>query len=358
MKSTISTCRSFINRLLSRRRLLVVFALLVVVAGAGAALAWRPQLTHFVTTELGLRGGSHEADDGHDPVANEDSQHPEAATSADGHDHSSTDGEESHDTAEVSSEYDHPHSEAETITLSTQAQANIGVQLTRVELQPFDRSLTLPGMVVERPGWSIMEVTAPMTGVITRMYCVQGEAIKPGQPLFELRLTHEELLQVQTEYLRTVEELDVIGREVARLEKVAADGAIAGKSFLERKYDQQRQEAMLRTLHQALLLHGLSEEHVATMKRTRTLLQSLTVFAPVEENTSSESAVPRVLQIRQLNVSQGKFVNAGDTLCELANHAELYIEGQAFEQDVPAIHEWLLLDVTSRSRSMRKEPTR
>ena len=168
MKSTISTCRSFINRLLSRRRLLVVFALLVVVAGAGAALAWRPQLTHFVTTELGLRGGSHEADDGHDPVANEDSQHPEAATSADGHDHTSTDGEESHDTAEVSSEYDHPHSEAETITLSTQAQANIGVQLTRVDLQNFDRSVTLPGIVVERPGWSTIEVTAPMTGVVTR----------------------------------------------------------------------------------------------------------------------------------------------------------------------------------------------
>ena len=63
-----------------------------------------------------------------------------------------------------------------------------------------------------------------MTGVVTRIYPIQGEAVEPGQPLFEVRLTHEDLLQVQTEFLRTVEELDVIGREVARLEKVSKRG--------------------------------------------------------------------------------------------------------------------------------------
>ena len=53
-----------------------------------------------------------------------------------------------------------------------------------------------------------------MTGVVAQ-FSIQGEAVEPGQPLFEVRLTHEDLLQVQTEFLRTVEELDVIGREVA-----------------------------------------------------------------------------------------------------------------------------------------------
>ena len=132
-------------------------------------------------------------------------------------------------------------------------------------------------MVVERPGWSVLEVTAPMTGVVTRIYPIQGEAVQPGQPLFEVRLTHEDLLQVQTEFLRTVEELDVIGREVGRLEKVSADGVIAGKTLLERKYEQQKQEAALRAQRQALLLHGLSTEQVDKIVATRTLLQSLTI---------------------------------------------------------------------------------
>ena len=294
MKSSLMTRWLFVGRWPNRTHILVISAVLAVVAvAAGAALVWYPELPNLVASELGFSGGPHAADDGHDHAGAAEDGHDDEAAEDDGHDHASQGGEEHAESAETSPGFDHRHTEAETIKLSTQAQANIGVQLTRVELQPFDRSVTLPGMVVERPGWSIMEVTAPMTGVVTRMYCVQGEAIEPGQPLFDLRLTHEDLLQVQTDFLRTVEELDVIGREVARLEKVAAEGAIAGKSFLERKYDQQRQEAMLRTLRQALLLHGLSEEHVDTIVRTRSLLQGLTIFAPVAKDDSSGPALPQ-----------------------------------------------------------------
>ena len=330
----------FVGRWLNRTRLVVVLAVLTAVAAAsGAVMIWYPQLPELVAAELGFRDNQHEADDGHDHGSAGETKTDHAAEAEVGHDHASHAGEEPPEPEKAAPEYDHRHTEAETIKLSTQAQANIGVQLTRVELQPFDRTVTLPGIVVERPGWSTVEVTAPMTGVVTRIHCVQGEAIEPGQPLFDLRLTHEELLQVQTDFLRTVEELDVIGREIARLEKISADGVIAGKTILERKYDQQRQEAMLRTLRQALLLHGLSEEHVDTIARTRSLLQELTIFAPVARIGSSAPALPKVLQIRQLNVSQGKSVNAGDTLCSLANHEELYIEGQAFEQDMPSINQ-------------------
>ncbi len=204
----------------------------------------------------------------------------------------------------------------------------------KVELKPFERTITVPGIVVERPGWSTIEITAPMTGIVTRIYPIQGEAIEPEQSLFEVRLTHEDLLQSQTEFLRTVEELDVIGREVARLEKVSADGVIAGKSLLERKYEQQKQEAALRAQRQALLLHGLSKDQVDNIASTRTLLQSLTIRAPVRE----EAAKAHPLHVQELKVSQGKYVSAGDTLCKLADYGELYIEGQAFEQDIGVIN--------------------
>ncbi len=142
--------------------------------------------------------------------------------------------------------YDHQHSEAEAIKLGAQAQKNIGVRLTKVALRQFERTINVPGMVVERPGWTTLEVTALMTGIVTRIHVIQGEAVCPGQSLFEVRLTHEDLLQQQTEFLRIVEELDVISSELIRLEKVAAEGAIAGKTLLERKYEQQKQQAALR----------------------------------------------------------------------------------------------------------------
>ena len=133
--------------------------------------------------------------------------------------------------------------------------------------------MTVPGIIVERPGQSVLEVTSPMTGIVTRIYSIQGEAVEAGQPLFEVRLTHEDLLQAQAEFLRTVEELDVIGREVARLQKVAAEGVIAGKTLLERQYEQQKQQAALRVERQALLLHGLAAEQVDHIVASRTLLK-------------------------------------------------------------------------------------
>jgi len=302
-----------------------VLAIVVVAAGAliFTCREWLPVVTRFVPSYVA--GSSQGPPEHTDPGGDEHSQHGEAE---------SDEGEHAQD---GKTRYDHEHDEAAAITLSKQARGNIGLRLARVELKPFERTITVPGIVVERPGWSMLEITAPMTGVVTRIYPIQGEAIQPGQPLFEVRLTHEDLLQVQTEFLRTIEELDVIGREVARLEKVSADGVIAGKTLLERKYEQQKQEAALRAQRQALLLHGLSQDQVDKIVASRTLLQSLTICAPVREAAGASETHP--LQVQQLKVSQGKYVAAGDTLCTLVDYGELYIEGRAFEQDIRAINQ-------------------
>ena len=292
-------------RSISMWLVLIVGLLLVAVVGL-VGMGWLP----FVP-----QGAEAHDQEGHDDPDHDHSDHGHAAEPA----------------------FDHQHDEATALTLSKQAEANIGLRLARVELRPFERTITVPGIVVERPGWSVLEVTAPMTGVVTRIYPIQGEAVEPGQPLFEVRLTHEDLLQVQTEFLRTVEELDVIGREVARLEKVSADGVIAGKTLLERKYEQQKQEAALRAQRQALLLHGLSQEQVDKIVASRTLLQSLTIRAPARGRCCS-TCETHPLQVQQLKVAEGKYVSAGDTLCTLADYCELHIEGRAFEQDIRAIN--------------------
>jgi len=44
-----------------------------------------------------------------------------------------------------------------------------------------------------------------------------------------------------------------------------------------------------------------------------------------------------IFQVQSLKVAQGQHVNAGDTLATLADHAELFIEGEAFERDVTEV---------------------
>ncbi len=334
----------FLRRSLLRMRRWWLLAALpsLVVAGLVIAGLWSPELRQLAASSLNRFKPAHAENDGHDHAAEAPGAHGhdegEAEHDHAGHEtgkHDDGDGDEDeHDQAHKT--YDHKHDEASAIKLSKQAKGNIGLNLAKVELRSFERTTTVPGIVVERPGWSVMEVTAPMTGVVTRIHTIQGEAVEPGQPLFEVRLTHEDLLQVQTEFLRTIEELDVIGREIARLEKVSAEGVIPGKTLLERKYEQQKQEAASRAQRQALLLHGLSQEQVDKIVASRTLLQSLTIRAPLQEAAGTPQKHP--LQVQQLKVAQGKHVTAGDTLCTLADHGELYIEGQAFEQEMQTIN--------------------
>jgi multidrug efflux pump subunit AcrA (membrane-fusion protein) len=178
-----------------------------------------------------------------------------------------------------------------------------------------------------------------MTGIVTQIFPIRGQAVKPGEPLFTLRLTHEDLVEKQSQLLRELEELDVVRREVTRLEEVTASGAVAGKQLLERQYEQQKLEAGLRADKQALILHGLSEEDVASIEEHRRLLSEITITAPTPGSHLPEGNHEDFLQVAELSVRQGDHVNVGTTLATLTDHCQLYIEGKAFEQDAPLLHQ-------------------
>lgn len=237
--------------------------------------------------------------------------------------------------------HDHAgHDAGNSLELSKQAQANIGLKLGSVTLTSYDRTISIPGMIRERPGRSTVEITAPLTGIVTRIYPIEGEAIVPGQKLFDLRLTHEELVQAQGDLLRVAEELDVINREIARLEKIAAEGGIPGKQVLERQYEQQNKQAVLRAQQQALLVHGLTASQVSDILSKRTLLQDLTVAVPPEPQSTDNQPPPAAknYEIQLLKVARGQSVNAGETLAVLTDHSELFIEGNAFDKDVAVVN--------------------
>lgn len=235
------------------------------------------------------------------------------------------------------------HGSPDFIELSPQARKNIGLtddQIQPIKLQSFTRTITIPGMVVERPGRSVVEVTAPFTGHIDRIYPIEGESLKLGQKLFDLRLTHEDLVQTQATLLQTAVDLEVIDKEIARLEKLSDDGVIAGKRLLEQKYERGKKNALLQATRQALLLHGISEAQVQGILKKRELFKELTITVGEggEHHAESQQAADTLFQVQSIKVSQGQHVEAGTTLAVLADHAELYIEGEAFERDVADIN--------------------
>jgi multidrug efflux pump subunit AcrA (membrane-fusion protein) len=234
----------------------------------------------------------------------------------------------------------HPgHVEESAIEFSVTGLKNIDFQPVTVALSTFERSITLPAMVVERPGHSQIYIAAPLTGVVTKIYPVENAAVAPGTPMFDIRLTHEELVAAQRSFLQTVESLDVVQSEITRLQTVG-EGVIVGKRIIEQQYEQQKLEASLRAEQQALLLHGITQEQIDAIKQSRHLLQSLTVYAPVHDHDDAETcSEEHLFHVQKLPVKLGEQVNAGQLLCVVADHCELYIEGRAFEDDVMRLRE-------------------
>ncbi|MCH9791630.1 MAG: efflux RND transporter periplasmic adaptor subunit, partial [Planctomycetes bacterium] len=183
-----------------------------------------------------------------------------------------------------------------------------------------------------------------------------GEAVHPGRELFKIRLTHEDLVQAQAAYLKTRGELDVENKEIARIQEITSRGVIAGKVLLEREYAKEKLEAILKSQREALLLHGFSESQVDQIDKTRHLVREHQIYVPKLNGVSGEVQLPNMsirristnspstevqsialheslLIVQSLNVSKGDFVEAGDTLCVLADYSDLFLKGQAFEQE-------------------------
>jgi len=302
---------TFLARLLS----LVALGLLTVgvIVGATPWPGFQPLRDRAIRMLGGIPAGAAEAG-------------PQGKGDAHGDDHHDDHTHDAHD-------HDHEgHSEENSLRLSDQARRSIGLREGDVALSTFDLTIGVPGIVVERRGRSKLTIIAPITGSVTQIFATEGEAITPDQPLFEIRLTHEELVQAQANLLKTTEEVDIVRREIGRLE-----GIVAVKTILERKYELQKLEAVRTAERQALLLHGLSESQVDEILVKRTLLGKFVVRAPAATTPPAGSNAEITLTLQDLAVERGQHVTAGDTLAVLTDHASLLVEGEAFEQDIPQI---------------------
>ncbi len=234
-----------------------------------------------------------------------------------------------------------PVDSGNTLDVSLQGQKNIGLQSIDVAVGDFAQTVTIPGRVVERPGHSRITVSTPLTGIVERILPLEGEAVQPGEPIAVLRLTHQEVIRLQTELLDIIQRREIVAREVARLEKVAASGAVAGKTLLQAQYEEENLRAEIDAKRAGLLLLGLTEEQLTRIFDQRVLVSRLTLLAPLEQTASAGCTGAHLYQTAKISASVGQQVDSGTSVCELTDYCRLLIEGQAFEQDAATLEDAL-----------------
>ncbi len=238
-------------------------------------------------------------------------------------------------------------SELQILEMGEKARKNLGLVVKAVRPTDYWRTLTIPGIVADRPGVSDRGVTSPAVGVVAEIHAFPGDTVKPGQRLVTLRLFSEYLQATQTQLFKASQELKLVQDQIERLDLAANSGAVSGSRLIEQRNELQRQQTLIQASKQELLNRGLNPEQIASVSAGN-FISTIEVLAPPPRNHEAvlDGLVKPSIQtvgfkgmneigyeVHSLSVELGQTVQAGDLLANLANHQSLYVIGHAFKRE-------------------------
>lgn len=218
------------------------------------------------------------------------------------------------------------------VLLSDQAITNLNIQALPLKPTIYWKSISVPGMIIDRPGQSDRGIVSPVMGVIQTVHHFPGESVAPGEPLFTLRLLSETLHQTQSELFKTHQSIKLTQAQKARL--VEAGNAIPEVRLIEIDQQIARLDVTERATRAELGTRGFSPEQIDAVAEGR-FVKEISVNVPAEPISKSANPLQNQYELQELKAELGQQVQAGQTLCTLADHRILAIEGRAFRDETP-----------------------
>lgn len=236
---------------------------------------------------------------------------------------------------------------AEKVIVSDQAQRNLGLSAKSLKPTTHWKTIQVPGMVVDRPAKSDRSVTSPATGIVAKVIHFPGDVVHPGDLLFTIRLQSESLHQTQAELFKAIQDIVLAEAQRTRLEQAGA--AIAGARLIEVDNQIKRLQIAVKTYRKELRDRGLSEEMIEGVT-DGSFVSEISILAPSQPDADVPQGEPSLeptrnasnvsapaFELQELKVELGAHVQAGDTLCLLADHESLAVEGRAFRDETPLL---------------------
>lgn len=231
-----------------------------------------------------------------------------------------------------------PAAPSEQVLLSAQAQKNLRLTSRPLKAEAFWKTISVPGMVIDRPGFSDRGVVAPVTGVVSRIHKVAGDTARPGDVLFTLKLLSESLHLTQTDLFKSTQDIKLAEAQKKRL--TASAGAVAEARVIEVDNQITRLEVAVKAYRQELLNRGLPPDQIDGVAEGKFVSEiPIVVLArpTAPPPAAKASAEPPAFEVQEVKAELGQQVQAGQTLCLLANHQLLAVEGRAFRDESPLL---------------------
>ncbi len=237
------------------------------------------------------------------------------------------------------------HGPSERLKLTPQARDNLKLITKPATVQSYWRTLQVPGALVDRPGQSDRGVPAPVAGVVAKVHAYPGDTVRPGDPLFTIRLISEYLQNTQTELFKTSQEIKLNQSQLARAENLVKTGVLEQSKVVELQNQDRRLLTQMQAYRQDLMTRGLSPSQIDSAAEGKFVNEAVISAPPPAADSphlvDDTAATPNrpsqksdvAYEIQELKVQLGEQVQAGQVLGVLANHRLLYIEGRGFKKE-------------------------
>ena len=231
----------------------------------------------------------------------------------------------------------HSHGSSENvIELLDQTIKNMGLVTGKFEKRDYARRIQIPAEFVERLPEGRNSITPAIGCRVEKVHIAPGEAIRPGQLLFELVAMDDDVSTAQVALLNTLAEEESLQTSLERNRRLAEKDIIAGKTIIEQEIELRQLDSRKKAFIQELLLRGLSRQQVNNLVENKVLLRTLEIRAP-DVSASMQTQETSVFTVEDLQATVGKTFQRGELLCELIHHGRLFVKGMAFESDIEGI---------------------
>ena len=168
---------------------------------------------------------------------------------------------------------------AETLDVSPAEIRNLGIELAAAEIATEVAAVEATARVVIPPMGALV-VTAPQSGLLSRLNVAVGDEVREGQVLAQLQ--SPEFLSLQREFLDALNTNLLARNEYERDQQLLDEGIISERRLQETMTRARIAATRLSEHRQLLQIAGLNETEIRSLETQQKLLQVLEIRAPFD----------------------------------------------------------------------------
>jgi len=213
------------------------------------------------------------------------------------------------------------HSKSDNGTTVTKAQFESSkMKLENITEQRFPTTIKVTGMI-DAPPQSVEIISSFSGGYIKKSALLIGDKVKKGQAL--VTIENPDFIELQQEYLETVEQLAYLKSEYERQKILFEEKISSQKNYLKAESEYKKNLAIASGARKKLQMLNINPKDVEQGNITSVI----TLYASINGN------------ITEINASKGAYVSPADIIMEIVNTEHIHIELTVFEKNLLQIKE-------------------